>query len=162
MKTDRPVALLLILGTFLVLYQDPVAATPSPGCTTDTPRCTEHLPALRQVFHQSGPHFAGSEETGYIHLPLKEREEAKNRWTGYDKIQHLGFSFLSTLSSQYVLTQKLHWEHAYRPLIVSTGVTSAVGIGKEYYDKRNGGIFSLRDLAADGLGILLASGLILL
>lgn len=81
---------------------------------------------------------------------------------GYDKLQHLSFSFLTTLSSQYILTEKLHWHHDHQPLIVSTGVTTAIGLGKEYYDSRHGGIFSLRDLAADGLGILLASGLILL
>lgn len=32
----------------------------------------------------------------------------------------------------------------------------AVGVGKELYDKKHGGEFDLQDLAADGVGCLLA------
>ncbi len=151
-----------VVGILLVLLEVNVLAAAPGHCTIERSVCTAPLPPLRQVFHQDSRRFVDPEETAYILPPLKETEEAEDRWIAYDKLQHLSFSFLATLSSQYVLTEKLHWDHRSGPLIVSSGISSAVGISKELYDKRHGGSFSLRDLAADGLGILLASGLVLL
>ncbi|MEM1093362.1 MAG: hypothetical protein AAGJ10_02075 [Bacteroidota bacterium] len=75
-------------------------------------------------------------------------------------MQHLAFSFLLTLGSQYVLVNKgARSEMQALPLSVSG--TAAVGLAKELYDRHKPrGRFSTRDLIADGLGILLAVGLI--
>ena len=91
------------------------------------------------------------------------RDERKDAWWAADKAKHVGASFLITLSSQYVLTEKKGLsEGAALPL--SMGLSAAVGFSKELYDRHTGPAyrFSRRDLAADGVGILLAAGLILL
>ena len=87
----------------------------------------------------------------------------RDRWWAADKAKHVGASFLLTLSSQYVLTEKKGLsEGAALPL--SVGLSAAAGLAKELYDRRTAPAyrFSRRDLAADGVGILLAVGLILL
>ena len=82
-------------------------------------------------------------------------------WLGRDKMQHLAFSFLLTVGSQYVLVNKGDYTEA-RALPLSVTSTAAVGVVKELYDRQKPrGIFSTRDLVADGVGILLAVGLIL-
>jgi hypothetical protein len=86
-----------------------------------------------------------------------------DRWWALDKAQHLTFSFLWTLSTQYVLTDKVGWsDRAALPAAVGSG--AAVGLSKELFDWRVGptGRFSTRDLAADAVGILLAAGIIVL
>ncbi len=97
--------------------------------------------------------------------PVPEgREAAKvDPWLGYDKVQHLTFSFLWTLSSQYALEQKAGWRPA-RAWPLAAGTTAAVGLVKELYDWKVGPSrrFSYRDLVADGLGIVLAVGFIFL
>jgi uncharacterized protein YfiM (DUF2279 family) len=84
-------------------------------------------------------------------------------WLGFDKVQHLTFSFLWTLGSQYILVNKLDWSED-DALPLSIGSSALVGLSKELYDWRVGPTryFSKRDLIADGCGILLAVGLILL
>ena len=84
-------------------------------------------------------------------------------WWARDKLQHLTFSFLWTLSTQYVLVEKADWSRsAALPAAVGSGAT--VGLSKELFDWRLGPTrrFSTRDLAADAVGILLAVGVILL
>ena len=93
----------------------------------------------------------------------RARYLARDRWWAVDKAKHAAASFLLTLSSQYVLTEKKGLsEGAALPL--SVGLSAATGLAKELYDRRTGPAyrFSGRDLAADGVGILLAAGLILL
>lgn len=84
-------------------------------------------------------------------------------WLAFDKAQHLAFSFLWTLGSQYALVNKASLSEG-SALPVSVGVSATVGLAKEYYDWRIGPrrFFSRRDLAADAVGILLATGFILL
>ncbi len=84
-------------------------------------------------------------------------------WLGFDKVQHVTFSFLWTLGTQYVAVNKGHFSEA-RALPISAGFSAAVGLSKEYYDLRSGppNVFSYRDLVANGVGILLAVGVILL
>ncbi len=84
-----------------------------------------------------------------------------DRWLARDKLHHLTFSFLWTLSAQYVLVDKADWSNR-AALPVAAGSSAAVGLSKELYDWRAGPTqqFSTRDLVADALGIALAVGVI--
>jgi len=79
-------------------------------------------------------------------------------WLGPDKALHAGGSFLFTLSAQYALTDKAGLSDA-EALPLSAAVALALGIAKEVRDSRRavGPHFSLRDLAADALGVALAA-----
>ena len=100
-----------------------------------------------------------------VPLVMHEIEEASEAdpWLGYDKVQHVTFSFLWTLSGQYVLEQKAGWRTG-RAWPLAAGTAAAVGLAKELYDWKVGPRrrFSYRDLVADGLGIALAVGFIFL
>ena len=100
-------------------------------------------------------------ETALLGAPLDPH--AEDPWLGFDKAQHLAFSFLWTLGTQYVAVNKGHLSEA-QALPLSIGTSAAVGVSKEVYDLHSGppNVFSYRDLVADGVGILLAVGLILL
>lgn len=89
--------------------------------------------------------------------------QPQDRWRGFDKVQHTSFSFLLALGSQYTLVNKVDLAER-EALPLSLGFSAGMGLGKELYDWRRGRHrhFSKRDLAADGLGLLLAAGLILL
>lgn len=84
-------------------------------------------------------------------------------WLAFDKVQHVTFSFLWTLGSQYTLVNKAAWSER-RALPLSIGISVLVGVSKELYDWRVGSrrYFSRRDLIADAVGILFATGLIVL
>lgn len=86
-----------------------------------------------------------------------------DRWIARDKLQHLTFSFLWTLSTQYVLVDKADWSNRVA-LPAAAGSGAVVGLSKELFDWRvsASGRFSTRDLAADAAGILLAVGVIVL
>ncbi len=91
------------------------------------------------------------------------QRRAADPWLAPDKAKHLGASFLLTLSGQYVLTSKLPFsERGALPLSIAGA--ALVGLGKEVYDwkVKPSHHFCRRDLVADGLGIALAAGLILL
>ncbi|MDX1547980.1 MAG: hypothetical protein R3247_13375 [Rhodothermales bacterium] len=87
----------------------------------------------------------------------------EDRWWARDKLQHVTFSFLWTVGSQYTLVEKIGVGER-RALPLAMGSAAAVGLAKEVYDARTPPHrhFSRRDLAADALGIALAAGLILL
>lgn len=75
-------------------------------------------------------------------------------WLGRDKALHVGASFLLTLSGQYMLTDKAEMTNA-AALPLAAGAALALGLAKEVADSRRtvGPHFSLRDLAADVLGV---------
>ena len=79
-------------------------------------------------------------------------------WLGPDKALHAGASFLLTLSGQYVLTDKGGLSDG-RALPLSAAAALALGVAKEVADSRRavGPHFSLRDLAADALGVALGA-----
>lgn len=91
------------------------------------------------------------------------RAQPADPWLAYDKVQHAAISFLWTLSTQYALVQKIGWAEQ-QALPLAAGGTALVGVGKELYDWKVGATrrFSYRDLVANGVGILLAVGFILL
>lgn len=83
-------------------------------------------------------------------------------WLAPDKGQHVVFSGLLTLSTQYVLVQKADWSSG-DALPVSAATSATVGLGKEVYDaSRLGGRASGKDLVANAVGIGLAVGIIAL
>ena len=86
----------------------------------------------------------------------------RDPWLARDKAQHLAFSFLWTLASQYTFVNKIAWSER-DALPASMASAALVGLAKEVYDRRGPtGYFSKRALVADALGILLGAGLILL
>lgn len=107
------------------------------------------------------PPFTAPSETAVAVLAFNERP--RDPWLGFDKVQHFTFSFLATLGGQYTLVNKLDVSEG-RAWPVAASGSAAVGLLKEWYDWRYGPRrhFSTRDLVADGLGVVLAVGLILL
>ena len=87
--------------------------------------------------------------------------QKKDEWMSFDKLQHFSFSFLLCLSSQYILENKINFSHK-KSLQISISQTFAIGLGKEIYDsKKKDNFFSKKDFAANTLGIILASLLII-
>lgn len=103
------------------------------------------------------------EPTGTLSEGHPRVQEHVDPWLSFDKVQHLTFSALFTVGWQYGLERKLNWTRG-EALPVSIGAAIAIGLGKEVYDGRLGPrrFFSYRDLVANGAGILLATGFILL
>ena len=92
-----------------------------------------------------------------ISEPVKvDSIKIEDKWLAYDKIQHFTFSFLWTLSSQYVLVNNMNmYEQNALPCSVVSSLSG--GIMKETYDmKQPNGYFSNKDIVANTLGILLA------
>jgi len=92
-----------------------------------------------------------------ISEPVKvDSTKYEDKWLAFDKVQHFTFSFLWTLSSQYVLLNNMNMyeQDALRYSVVSS---LSAGIMKETYDmKQPNGYFSNKDMVANALGILLA------
>lgn len=78
----------------------------------------------------------------------------QDEWLGRDKVLHFGASLALTLSGQYVLTDKGGVSNG-RAAPVSAAVALGIGVAKEVVDSRRAvnPLFSLRDLAADALGV---------
>lgn len=82
-----------------------------------------------------------------------------DEWLGSDKVKHFGVSFTLALGLRVAASHALKFE---KPAAVAfaAGTTLLVGFAKEIVDdadERN--LFSLKDLAADALGILTAVAL---
>lgn len=90
------------------------------------------------------------------------RAPRNDPWFARDKALHLSYSFLWTLSSQYVLAHKTALSHNESiPWALTSGFT--IGLTKELYDhRRPQNAFSWRDMTANALGIGLAAALIVL
>ena len=92
-----------------------------------------------------------------ISEPVKvDSTKYEDKWLAFDKVQHFTFSFLWTLSSQYVLLNNMNMyeQDALRCSVVSS---LSAGIMKETYDmKQPNRYFSNKDIVANTLGILLA------
>ncbi len=94
--------------------------------------------------------------------PASASAAPRDRWVARDKLQHVVFSGLWTLSTQYVLVNKAGWtERSALPASVASSAT--IGLTKELYDaSRPGGTASHKDLVANAVGIGLAVGAIVL
>lgn len=131
------------------------------------PRPAPSAPALRAtLLYGDGAVRASSDylrlfsETGHQNPTFNDPE--RDPWLGFDKVQHVTFSFLWTLSSQYAFVNKFSISEG-RALPLSLASGASIGLTKEWYDRRYGsGLFSVRDLVADAVGLALAAGVILL
>lgn len=136
------------------------------GCTWPSVAPAQALPPSatwlsRDVLASSGA--LTHSPTYTLSFSFQMPASSADRWWARDKAQHVAFSFLWTLSTQYVLVDKAGWSnHAALPVAAGSG--AAVGLSKEWIDWRYGPAhrFSTRDLVADAAGILLAVGVILL
>lgn len=98
----------------------------------------------------------------YGAAPNPPSAPARDRWLARDKVQHVVFSGLWTLSTQYLLVNKMDWSEG-DALPASIGSGTAVGLTKELYDaSQPAGRASGKDLVADAVGIGLAVGIIAL
>jgi uncharacterized protein YfiM (DUF2279 family) len=75
-------------------------------------------------------------------------------WLGADKFQHFWMSFAMTAYG-FAATRAAGVDTG-AALYIAVPVAAAAGVGKEIHDRRRGGIFGVRDLVADGLGIAAA------
>lgn len=81
-----------------------------------------------------------------------------DRWFARDKVRHAGSSAAIQLMGYGGLRTAGSGRGA--SLTVATIVSAAAGVGKELRDARRGGDPSLRDLVADGVGIVAGTLLI--
>lgn len=87
--------------------------------------------------------------------------QTEDPWLSFDKIEHVTFSFLWVLSIQYMAVNKLDLAEREALPISLTG-TALMGLLKEVYDARKlNSHFSRRDLAANAVGLCLASAVVL-
>jgi uncharacterized protein YfiM (DUF2279 family) len=82
------------------------------------------------------------------------RPLAGDAWLGADKFQHFWMSFATTAYG--FAAARTAGIDTGAALYIAVPVSAAAGVGKEIHDRRRGGIFSVRDLVADGLGIAAA------
>lgn len=90
-------------------------------------------------------------------LPL-HAQRARDPWFGRDKAKH--FIASTAIQSLAYAVFRRHDTPRNHALWRATAVTAAVGIGKELWDARGHGDPSWRDLAWDGAGIVVGSGLV--
>lgn len=87
--------------------------------------------------------------------------QTEDPWLSFDKVEHVTFSFLWVLSIQYIAVNKFDLEDREAFPISLTG-TALIGLLKEVYDERKlNSHFSKRDLAANAVGLCLASAVVL-
>lgn len=75
---------------------------------------------------------------------------------GFDKLAHFIVSTIIVVGVGIIGLDIFKWS-TQTSLLVGDIVALIVGIGKEVYDSRNKGFFSMLDLLADVLGITIAS-----
>jgi len=80
----------------------------------------------------------------------------EDKWLAFDKVQHFTYSFLWTLSSQYILVNNMNFDER-DAIHYSVLSSSSAGVMKEMYDmQKPKGYLSKKDLFANSLGIVLA------
>lgn len=78
-----------------------------------------------------------------------------DRWFSADKAKHfVTAAFVQSVAFSGLRTTGLSRDGS---LLGATVVTSAASVGKEIFDRRNGGVVSVRDLTWDAGGLLAAS-----
>ena len=81
-------------------------------------------------------------------LPV-EMQSPPDPWTSEDKFRHAAASWAAMV---FTFAAVRSVDDADTALAIAVPVTAAFGIAKEVVDRRRGGPFSFRDLAADALG----------
>lgn len=82
-------------------------------------------------------------------LPV-EMQAPSDPWTSEDKFRHAAASWAAMVFT-FAAVRSVD-DDADTALAIALPVTAAFGIAKEVVDRRRGGPFSFRDLAADALG----------
>lgn len=85
-------------------------------------------------------------------------QPAPDAWLGRDKFQHFWVSYAATTFAFAAATGA--GVDADDALLVAVPAAMVAGIGKEVFDRRQGRIFSLRDLVADALGTIAAAAVL--
>jgi uncharacterized protein YfiM (DUF2279 family) len=84
-----------------------------------------------------------------VDVPRGGRQQADS-WTGEDKFRHAAASWAAMVFT-YAAARAVH-DDSDTAIAIAVPVTVSFGIAKEVADRRRGGPFSFRDLAADALG----------
>lgn len=146
-----------VVGLLVFVAMPPGAV----GAPLETPACTD--PATDSPF-RGVPHTdsltAASVAFSLRYDAASASAAPRDRWFARDKLQHVVFSGLWTLSTQYVLVNKAGWtERSALPASIASSAT--IGLTKELYDaSRPDGTASRKDLVANAVGIGLATGMI--
>lgn len=83
----------------------------------------------------------------------------RDPWLGADKAKHFFISaFVQSMSFSAIRSTGVSRNAS---LAGATVVTFSVGVGRELYDRRPGGVSSAKDVAWDGAGALAATALLL-
>jgi putative lipoprotein len=101
--------------------------------------------------HASAPALAPAAASAAAPLAERVAMPLRDDWLGADKFRHFWMSYATTAVAFAVV--RAAGQDSGTSLRVAVPVSAAAGLGKEIYDRRAGGIFSYRDLVADGLGI---------
>jgi uncharacterized protein YfiM (DUF2279 family) len=86
--------------------------------------------------------------------PVIAAPQPADLWLGADKFRHAGMSFAITAYG-YGAARAAGADRG-AALYIALPVAAAAGVGKEIHDHRRGGVFSIRDLVADAVGVAAA------
>jgi uncharacterized protein YfiM (DUF2279 family) len=86
--------------------------------------------------------------------PVIAAPQPADPWLGADKFRHAGMSFAITAYG-YGAARAAGADRG-AALYIALPVAAAAGVGKEIHDHRRGGVFSIRDLVADAVGVAAA------
>ena len=90
----------------------------------------------------------------------KQKVKKIDKWFAVDKAQHFTYSCLISLGCQYVLVNKSNNTES-ESLPVSTALSFAAGLSKELNDSRGkNGFFSVKDMIANCVGLIVAAAII--
>ena len=90
----------------------------------------------------------------------KEKLKRVDKWFAIDKLQHFSYSCLISLGCQYVLVNKYDNSES-EALPISTVLSFSAGLSKELNDSRGkNGFFSVKDMIANCVGLIVASAII--
>ncbi len=83
-------------------------------------------------------------------------DKQKDPWFAIDKLKHLSSSFMVTTTGYYI-QNKISGIPKDQSINTAGIITISLGIGKEINDRRKPrGMFSIRDLITDAMGVCLA------
>jgi putative lipoprotein len=144
--------LLLSLLLFTTSIDVSYAAPACVGGLTPTP----DIPAAAGIRRRAPWHSTelrhATPHTPFADLTGDLREE--DPWLGSDKFRHFLLSYAVTAFTFASLRSGgLRGDDA---LAGGMAAAAVAGLGKEVYDRRSGGLFSGRDLVADGVGVMTA------
>lgn len=88
-----------------------------------------------------------------FHPSKADTIKIQDKWLAWDKVEHLGISALFS-GTLYSVFHDFYENDRKSSIYISSSLTFSLGLGKEFYDRRNPrNKFSYKDLAADVLGI---------